>query len=189
MKTLSEKLDGDITVEKIHLKPFTTLIIKNISIVDRNPASDTIDSTSVKIDTFFRAEYIIAQFSFEGLLANEGFHLDRAMVQNAQMNLVIEDKEDSGNGDVSTDNLSRIFGIVPKENPKKSEKEIFHIKKVEIRNMGFAMKNYLRGRHRLERPRRKFHQPDGKRPTVQGRHHVRRGQEPEIQGKERLLRK
>ena len=147
MKTLSEKLDGDITVEKIHLKPFTTLIIKNISIVDRNPASDTIDSTSVKIDTFFRAEYIIAQFSFEGLLANEGFHLDRAMVQNAQMNLVIEDKEDSGNGDVSTDNLSRIFGIVPKENPKKSEKEIFHIKKVEIRNMGFAMKNYLRGRH------------------------------------------
>ncbi|MBR5836273.1 MAG: translocation/assembly module TamB domain-containing protein [Bacteroidales bacterium] len=147
LKTLSEKLDGDIYVEKIHLKPFTTLVLKNVSIVDRNPASDKIDSTNVKVDTFFRAEYIIAQFSLEGLFSDEGFHLDKAVVQNAQMNLVIEDKVDIGDGDVTTDNLSRIFRIVPKKNPKKSEKEIFRIRKVEIRNMGFAMKNYVRGRH------------------------------------------
>ena len=147
VKTLSEKLDGEITFEKIHLKPFTTLILKNAVITDKNPAEDTVDSTSVKIDTFFRAEYIIAKFSLEGLVSYEGIRLDKAVVENAQMNLVIEDKEDIGDGDHITDNLSRIFRIVPQENPQQSEKEIFRINKVEIRNMGFLMKNYVYDRH------------------------------------------
>ena len=58
--TLSEKLDGNITFEKIHFKPFTTLVLKNTVIIDKNPASDAIDPSAPQIDTFFRAEYIIA---------------------------------------------------------------------------------------------------------------------------------
>ena len=142
MNTLSERLDGDISFEKIHLKPFTTLVLKNVVIIDRNPFVDTVDPASEKIDTFFRAEYIIAKFSLEGLRKHEGIHLDKAYISNAQMNLVLEDQEDMGDGDVSTDNLSRIFRIKKPETPKRSEKEIFHIKKVEIADMGFAMKDY-----------------------------------------------
>ena len=141
-RSLSEKLDGDITFEKIHLKPFTTLVLKNVLITDRNPYTDTVDSTSVKIDTFFRAEYIIAKFSLDGLMNHEGIRLDKAVVDNAQMNLVIENKAADQEGDITTDNLSRIFRIKESDGSETSEKEIFRIRQVEIRNMGFLMKNY-----------------------------------------------
>ena len=139
---LSKKLDGDISFEKIHFKPFTTLVLKNVIITDRSPVHDTVDSTSVRIDTFFRAEYIIASFTLDGLVRSEGIHLDKAYVDNAQMNLVIENKPDAGDGDINTDNLSRIFRIKESDGSDESEKEIFNIRKVEIRNMGFLMKNY-----------------------------------------------
>lgn len=58
------------------------------------------------------------------------------------MNLVLEDKEDQGDGDISTDNLSRIFRLKKPETQKKSEKEIFHIADVQITDMGFLMRNY-----------------------------------------------
>ena len=145
VKNLSEKLDGDISFEKIHLKPFTTLVLKNVAIVDRNPFRDTVDSTSVIVDTFFRAKYIIAKFSLDGLVEmseNKGLPLDKVFINDAQMNLVIENKPDEGNGDINTDNLSRIFRLKKVEEPKQNENEIFRIRKVEIMNMGFAMKNY-----------------------------------------------
>ena len=139
---LSEKLDGEISFEKIHFKPFTTLVLKNAVIVDRNPVQDPFNPEAAKIDTFFRAEYIIARFTIDGLFRNEGIHLDKAFISDAQMNLVLEDKEDTGDGDTSTDNLSRIFRIKKPEKPRRSEKEIFRIRKVEISNMGFAMKSF-----------------------------------------------
>ena len=140
---LSEKLDGNVTFEKIHFKPFTTLVLKNAAIIDKEPAADARGEFKEKIDTLFRAEYIIATFTLDGLFKQEGLHLRRAFIDNAQMNLVLEDKEDSGDGDTSTDNLSRIFRL-KKSDPDKPEnpKEIFHIKKVEIRDMGFHMRNY-----------------------------------------------
>ena len=33
VNALSEKLDGEITFEKIHFKPFTTLVLKNVVII------------------------------------------------------------------------------------------------------------------------------------------------------------
>lgn len=144
---ISEKLDGDIVFDKIHFKPFTTLVLKNAAIIDRNPVSDPLDSTSVRIDTLFHAEYIIARFSLDGLFKHEGIHLNKAFVGNAQMTLVLEDKEDAGDGDTSTDNLSRIFRIRKSEGSSKSEKEIFHINKVEVSDMRFAMKSYQADRH------------------------------------------
>lgn len=139
---LNERLDADISFEKIHFRPFKTLLLKNVTIIDRNPSFDASDSSKVRVDTFFRAEYITAEFTFEGLVRQQGIHLDEAVITNAQMNLVLEDKPDAGDGDTSTDNLSRIFRLKKPETPKRSEKEIFHIKDVQIRNMGFSMKNY-----------------------------------------------
>ncbi len=140
VEALDSKIDADITFEKIHLRPFRTLVIKNIRITDPKPVRDAADSTSAPVDVFFTAEYITASFSFESLFMQQGVHLDEVTVSNAQMNLVLEDKEDQGDGDTSTDNLSRIFRI--KKTGKKSEKEIFHINDVFIENMGFSMKNH-----------------------------------------------
>ncbi len=142
MESLDDKLDADIRFEKIHLRPFRTLVLKNIEIIDRNPSRDAADPTAAPVDTFFRAEYITAKFSLEGLISRQGIHLDEVTVSNAQMNLVLEDKPDMGDGDTSTDNLSRIFRLDNLEPAKKSEKEIFHIKDVLIEDMGFSMKNH-----------------------------------------------
>lgn len=100
------------------------------------------DSASVTADTLFRAEYIIARFTLDGLIRQDCIHLNKAYISNAQMNLILENKPDNGDGDITTDNLSRIFRLKKPEQPRRSEKEIFHIKKVEISNMGFAMKNH-----------------------------------------------
>ena len=145
---LEGSIDGNISFDKIHFKPFTTLVLKNVSITDRNAVTDPLDHSAEPVDTLFRAEYIIASFTLDGLLKQEGIHLRRAFIDNAQMNLILENKEDSGDGDVTTDNLSRIFRLKKADpNKPKNMKEIFHIKKVEIRNMGFLMKNF-----QLKRP-------------------------------------
>ena len=139
---LDDKLDGDIKFEKIHFKPFTTLVLKKVSVIDRNPQKCAVNPLAEPVDTFFRADYIIAKFTLHGLFRQEGLHLRKAYINGAQMNLVIEDKADEGDGYTQTDNLSRIFRLKKGKEPKQSEKEIFHIKDVQIIDMGFAMKDH-----------------------------------------------
>ena len=141
VRTVSEKLDGEISFEKIHFKPFNTLVIKNVVILDRHPATDPDNPTAPQIDTFFRAGYIIAKISLEGLLDDESIKINRVYVGNAQMNLVLENFADPAI-EGKYNNLSRIFRLTKKEvrvEPK--DRELFCIKKVEIENMGFALIN------------------------------------------------
>ena len=142
LDSVTEKLDGEIVFDKIHLKPFTTLILKNVAIVDKNPAKDALDPEKAVVDTLFRAKYIIARFSLEGLADPDGFHIRKAYIADARMNLVLEDDPDDTTGK-GTDNLSRIFRLV--KNPPKKEPlpdEIFHIRDVELNNMAFALINH-----------------------------------------------
>ena len=140
VSALSEKLDGEITFEKIHFKPFTTLVLKNVVIIDKSPVQDPIDSTAVQIDTFFRAQYIIAKFTLKGLRSKDGLHLDKATISNAEMNLVLEDSTIDGREKYN--NLSRIFRLKKKEEKNTNDKELFHIRKVEITGFSFRMMNY-----------------------------------------------
>ena len=94
VSSIDDRLDADIEFEKIHIKPFTTLILKKVAIIDRNPASDVLDPSKEKVDTFFRADYIIAKFTLSGLADHEGIHLRKAYINGAQMNLVLEEKAD-----------------------------------------------------------------------------------------------
>ena len=139
---ISGRFDGDIIFEKIHFKPFTTLVLKNVAIVDKNPTLNPRDITASPVDTLFKAEYIIARFTLDGLLNQESLHLSKAYIGNAAMNPVLENKPDNGDGDITSDNISRIFRLKKPEYKKNSEKEIFHIKTVEINNMVFTMKNH-----------------------------------------------
>ena len=142
MKSLSERLDGTISIEKIHLKPFTTLVLKNVTILDKHPATDPYDPTLPQIDTFFTSEYIIAKFSLEGLLNRESIRIRSAYVGNAQMNLVLEDRYDQDGVWDMHDNLSRIFRIEkPKIKKEPSPKEIFRLNSVDISDMVFTLNN------------------------------------------------
>ena len=150
VSVLSEKLDGEISFEKIHFKPFTTLVLKNVVIMDKSPVQDPTDSTAVQIDTFFRAQYIIAKFTLKGLTGQEGIHLDKATVTDAEMNLVLEDNMQKNSDKDKFNNLSRIFRLKKKEEKKASDKELFHIRKVEISDFAFRMKNYSSKKTRYE---------------------------------------
>ena len=139
LEVLSESFDGRITFEKIHLKPFTNLVIKNVALIDENPAVDPENPDCKLLDTLFRAEYIVADFSLSTLFAHEGVHIDEVMVKNARMNLVLEDSRIS---DSKSTNIQRMFNL---ENMPESEmpmNEIFNIKKAKVEGMTFAMANY-----------------------------------------------
>ena len=139
---LSEKIQGEITFEKVHFKPFSTLVLKNALIIDKNPCFDTL--TGVQVDTFFRSQYIIAKFTLDGLFRQESLHLDKVYISNAQMNLVLENCPPYGDGRTGAECLTRIFGIPKgvKRDREPNDKELFLIKKVEIHNMAFAMFNH-----------------------------------------------
>lgn len=141
--TLSEKLDGEITVEKIHFKPFSTLILKNLLILDKSPQRSPLDSTTTPIDTFFRSEYVIVKLSLSGLLDEESIKIRSAHVKNAQMNLVLEDIKGPNDTLLTYNNLSRIFRIDINQPAKEpSPDELFNISDVKLENMGFSMINY-----------------------------------------------
>ena len=143
VSSLSDRLDGDISFEKIHFKPFTTLVLKNTLIIDKNPVISQTEPSKEQVDTFFRAEYIIVKLSLEGLLDRESIKIDRVYIDNAQMNLVLEDYPYPDSLTKAYNNLSRIFRITkPEVKPTPKPEEIFRIRQVEIADMGFAMKNY-----------------------------------------------
>ena len=139
MEILSENIDGKVTFEKVHFKPFSNLVIKNLVIIDEKPVTDPKDSTKTPIDTLLRAEYIVADFSFNTLFGNEGIHMDEVTVKNTEMNLVLETDPKTGR---QTNNLTRIFRLdqIPKK--EKTDKEIFRIHDVKVQNFTFTMNNY-----------------------------------------------
>jgi hypothetical protein len=51
LSSISDKIQGNISFEKIHFKPFTTLVLKNVLITDNKPVADP--ATGVQVDTFF----------------------------------------------------------------------------------------------------------------------------------------
>lgn len=132
---LKEAIPADIRIGKIHLRPFNTLVLEDVLILDGAPVIPA-DTLKPKVDTFFRAGSIIAGFSIDGLFTGEGLKVSQAKVKDAQMNLVLEGL---------TTNLTRIFGLSSSEEKKPrpiSEKEIFSIRDVRVEDMGFRMLNF-----------------------------------------------
>lgn len=140
VSNLSERIQGKLTFEKVHFKPFTTFILKNVLIEDKNPTVDSL--TGVQVDTFFQAQYIIAKFTIDGLFNQQRPSFDKVYISNAQMNLVLENGPAGCPDGRQGESLTRIFGIDKYKEKKRNEKDIFLIKKVEIHNMGFLMRNH-----------------------------------------------
>lgn len=145
MKNLSDNIDGEVTVEKIHFKPFSNLVIKDIIITDKNPAADKADSTRAVVDTFFKAEYIIANLSLKGLRNYEGIHLDNVTIKNGEMHLVLEDGETPEARRIN--NISRIFGLKARPDKEVNDKELFLIRKVRLEGFRFTLKNHATRKH------------------------------------------
>lgn len=128
--SIENRLDGEIQFDKIHVKPFNALVIKNISITDRNPSIEG-------VDTLFKAGYVIATFSMKGLFRKEGLHIGRAYVSDAEMCLVVEKDRV---------NLTRIFRIpLPDKTRPRKQDPVFDIRRASIYDMTFRLKNAKKG--------------------------------------------
>ena len=126
---LESGLDGNLVFEKIHIKPFNALVIKNIAIIDKHPVAEG-------ADTLFRAGYVIARFSLGGLFSKNGLRIGRAYVSDAEMTLVVEGLREN--------NLTRIFRIPPPDFDKpKNQESVFHIRRASVYDMTFRLKNVM----------------------------------------------
>ena len=129
---ITHEADSKINFGKIHFRPFNTIILKDIEVIDKNP------SDSAAQDTLFKAEYVIARFSLKGLKEKEGLHIARAYVRGAEMNLVIEDRQT---------NLERMFGIRKDRIKKDSQGNVFDIRRAMVNGMKFRLWNSRKGIH------------------------------------------
>ena len=140
VEKLSERIDGNITFEKIHFKPFSHIVLKNVVITDKHPYLDPSDPNCQRVDTLLKAKYLIADFSLKSLIAYEGIHLDEVTIEDAQLNLVLEQSRQ--NDSTITTNLTRIFKLDEIKKKEEGNKELFQIKGVKAKNLTFVMKNY-----------------------------------------------
>lgn len=143
IERLRDRIDGDISIEKILIKPFNALVIKNIAITDDNPAEDPGDPSYIPADTLFSAEYITARMSLKGLFKKEGIQVSRIKVTNAALTLVTEPVREPESGRAFISNIQRIFRT-PAPNPADSLKEggsIFDAGRVEVENIRFRLIN------------------------------------------------
>lgn len=138
LEKLSENIDGNISIEKIHFKPFSHLVVKNIVITDKAPDIDPDNPSCEIIDTLFKAKYIMADFALTSLIGDEGIGIDKVIVEDGQLNLVIEHHRTN---EGMSNNLTRMFRL-DEIKKQKIDKEIFHIDDVKIDNFTFILKNY-----------------------------------------------
>lgn len=142
------RIDGDVCYEKIHIKPFNTILIRNLAIKDKHPyippteVLEKLESYDGPLDTLFAAEYVIVRFSIWDLLRrnNKRLAIEKAQVKNGVFNLVIEDGRTS---------LERMLKL-PKDRAQSYIIDTtaaalpIHIENVELDNVDYVMLNFKR---------------------------------------------
>ena len=138
VSVLADKIDGDIQVGHIAVRPFDAVTLEDVVITDRAPYSD---GTFAPRDTLLRVGNLSARFSLKGLLRKERISVSRLKLKDGEFNLVIEP---GGPGEKSRDNLSRVLRLA-KSDPDKPQKDfgdLLEAKKVDIEDFTFRMVNY-----------------------------------------------
>lgn len=139
LDALNEVIDGDISIDRVHVRPFNALVIKNLVIVDRHPATGP---DGQKVDTLARAGSVSATFSIKGLFRKEGLHLGTVRVKDGHFALVTEVNPDDPS--IKTSNIKRVFSPNASPDKKKGKQKgnLFDADVVNISNFRYIMKNY-----------------------------------------------
>ena len=127
-------VNGEVSVGKVHIRPFDAVVLKDVVIVDRAPyASDGIQP----LDTFVKAGYITARIRPATLLRSGVIDLTEVYVEDGYFVLANEPGGES--------NLKRIFNSgtpKPKKEKEPDDKEILRVGRVEINGFRFRLRNY-----------------------------------------------
>ena len=138
---LQEKLDGDLKIDAVGIKPFTTLVLKGILVVDRHPCC------AQARDTLARIDYLSAKFSLLSLLNPDGIRLHKVHIKGVEFNFVTCGKQQN--------NINSVFRLTPKEKTKLlPEKDVLKVDELSVEGVVYNMQlldspskgvNYLPG--------------------------------------------
>ena len=136
---LEERIDGDIQVGGVSVRPFDAVVLQDVVVLDRNPYSDGVFPPR---DTLLSVGSLSARFSLKGLLHKERISVSRLRMEDATFNLVIEPEKD---------NLSRIFRLASDpDKPKKEFGDLLEAGRVDVEGLTFRMVNHPLARRRIE---------------------------------------
>ena len=132
-----DRIDADVQIGRIAVKPFDALVLEDVVVTDRNPYSD---GTSDKVDTLLSVGNLSARFSLKGLLHKERISVSRLRLENGTFNLVME----PGENGASTTNLQRILHLKESDpdKPKEDFGDLLEAGRVEVKGMTFRMVNH-----------------------------------------------
>lgn len=125
---LQKSLDGDLEIGALRIMPFNTVVLDDVSIVDRHPVAEG-------TDTLARIGHLSATLSLRNLFRKKGLELGKVQIDDAFFQLV------SSPDSVYSSNIARIFRLKPNPDAKMSLDSLFNIHRVDIRNARYKMLN------------------------------------------------
>ncbi len=141
----SDKIDGDIHIGSVAVKPFDAVVLQDVVVTDRKPYSD---GRVTPQDTLLSVGSLSARFSLKGLLHKERVSVSRLRMDGGSFYLVIEPGEKK-----PTTNLQRVFRLADPDPDKPQEDfgDILEASRVDIRDFTFRMVNAVgAARHEAE---------------------------------------
>ena len=134
---LADKIDGDVEVGSIAIRPFDAVVLKDVVVRDRAPYTD---GSFEPQDTLLYVGNLSGRFSLKGLLHKERISVSRLRLEDGTFNLVLEP---GSGGKAITDNLSRILRLKSDpDKPKEDFGDLLEAGRVDIENFTFQMVNY-----------------------------------------------
>ena len=126
---INEKIDGELTIGRVQILPFKTLVLRDVALTDNDPLATSFFTPR---DTVARIGIATVSFSLKGLTGKKPIVLNKVSVRDASFNLVTEG--------VHVSNTKRIFhGGGPKPMPDNGD--VLLVKHVDIRNFRFTFAN------------------------------------------------
>mgnify|MGYP002521463386 CR=1 FL=1 len=127
--SLDGVINGRIEFSKIHIKPFTALVLKDVALIDNEPVTDW---SGEKVDTIANAKSIVVTFSIKGLRNDGTIHVKRLSVSDGSFSLA---KDGRGS------NISRFIRKPDKKKEKKPMSLKIDASRANIKNFRFRLLN------------------------------------------------
>lgn len=142
LELIEDRFDGAVEFSSMEILPLNALILKDVTIHDRNPyINDQYDRGWEPEDTLFHAASVSATFGLRGLFEKEGLHLRRVSISDACMHLMIEPCQEPDRPVIT--NLERIFRLKKPKGVVTEGPAVFDIRHLKISNMHYRMNSFI----------------------------------------------
>ena len=134
---LKGRIDADISVGSVSIRPIKSFVIKDFIIIDRHPWRDSTGNGYASADTVFSAGTVSGSFSIWGAFLNRGLDFSRVEIDSATFHMVSEP------GERWISNLQRILKSPPAPEHPKAGPAFFNIKRLQISDFRFRRTNMI----------------------------------------------